>query len=58
MVRIRAADSAKMMAYQMPSTPNSKGMSSTATVSQTRVRLTEMTADTTPLFRAVKKAEV
>ena len=41
-VSTRAATSAKMMAYQMPLTPTIAGNSSTAKVSQTNVRLVEM----------------
>ena len=52
-----AISSAKTIAYQMPSTPNSKGNRSTAPSSNTKVRKKEINADTCPLFSAVKKAE-
>lgn len=49
--------SAQRMANQMPSTPNRAGKMNTAAASNTKVRTVEMTAETLPLFKAVKNEE-
>ena len=49
--------SAKTMEYHIPFTPNNMGNRSTAPSSKTKVRKKEISADTNPLLRAVKKAE-
>ena len=52
-----AKTSAAKMAHQMPSTPSTRGKSSTDAVWKISVRKKEMAADTAPLFSAVKKEE-
>ena len=55
---VAAISSAKTTEYHMPSTPKNIGNTSTAPSSNTKVRKKDISADTCPLFRAVKKAEL
>lgn len=58
MILVKAAiNSAKTIAYHMPSTSNNIGNSNTAPSSKTNVLKNDINADTCPLFKAVKKAE-
>ena len=52
-----AIHSAATVAAQMPSTCQNSGRMSTGATWNSRVRKKEMTADTRPLFSAVKNAE-
>ena len=55
--RTVAISSATMTDAHMPSVPRNRGMTITAMIWNTRVLIKEIIADTTPLFRAVKKPE-
>ena len=54
---IAAMSSAKTVEHHMPSTPSNTGKSSTAPSSKTNVRKNDISADTCPLFKAVKNEE-
>lgn len=56
-VMMVAMASAKMMEYQIPSTPKINGSKKTAESWNTKVRQKEIKAEISPLLKAVKKQE-